>query len=228
MNQQKIAIISGANRGIGKEIAKQLAALDFKVIATGRSLEKIQSISKEIDGDITPVVVDVASTESCDRFSMYLNENFEKVDVLVNNAGIMGNKSISSFDLEQIGKVLNTNLIGAIRLTKAVFPLLSKSNDARIINISSQMGALRNLNGGYAAYRLSKWALNGFTLILASDLNNSNIKVNSICPGWCHTDMGGAGAPKSPAKGAETAVWLATEQSIVNGKFYSDKQIIEW
>jgi len=228
MSGQKIAIVSGANRGIGKEIVRQLAATDFKVIATARSVEKLNRLKSEIDGDVQFAELDISSDESCNRFSSFLRGNFSKIDVLVNNAGIMGTSGISAFDLEQIGKVMNTNLMGAIRLSKAAFSLLKKSNDARIINVSSEMGAMNSLNGSHAAYRLSKWAMNGFTIMFAKELQGSNIKVNAMCPGWCRTDMGGEGAHRTPSQGAETATWLATSGGVGNGKFYSNKKEIAW
>jgi NAD(P)-dependent dehydrogenase (short-subunit alcohol dehydrogenase family) len=228
MNTGKIAIVSGANRGIGKEIVRQFVDKGFKVIATGRSLEKLELLKNEINSDIIPIVVDISLDESCKRFSEYLKENFKKVDVLVNNAGIMGSSNLSEFNITEIERVMNTNLMGAIRLTKASIDLLKKSEDARIINVSSEMGEQRSLNGSHAAYRLSKWALNGFTIMLAKELTGSGIKVNAMCPGWCRTDMGGAGATKSASQGAETATFLATSNEIGNGKFYSSKKEISW
>jgi len=228
MDNQKIAIVSGSNRGIGKKIVKQLAEKGFKVIATGRSFGKVKIIANEIGLDIIPFTLDVTSDSSIDLFCQYLKENYKKIDVLINNAGIMGKESISNFDIEQIKNVMDTNFYGAIKLTKAVFPYLKKSEDGRIINISSGMGELNSLDGSHASYRLSKLALNGFTIMLAEDTDGTKIKVNAMCPGWCKTDMGGNEAPRSSAKGAETAVWLATEKKIPSGKFYRDKKIIAW
>ncbi len=228
MDTKKIAIVSGANRGIGKEIVRQFVDEGFSVIATGRSPEKMELLKNEFGSDIIPMVVDISVDESCKRFSEYLKDNFKKVDVLVNNAGVMGNTNLSEFDIAQIEKVMNTNLMGAIRLTKASIDLLKNSDDARIINVSSEMGELRSLNGSHAAYRLSKWALNGFTIMLAKELADSGIRVNAMCPGWCQTDMGGAGAPRSASQGAETATFLATSNEIGNGKFYSNKKEISW
>jgi NAD(P)-dependent dehydrogenase (short-subunit alcohol dehydrogenase family) len=228
MEEQKVAIVSGANRGIGKEIVRQLANLGFKVLATGRKQNALEEIENETDNNVVTKAVDISVDESCKSFSDYLKENFTKVDVLVNNAGIMGNNNLTEFDLVEIEKVMNTNLLGAIRLTKACFPLLKNSSDARIINVSSEMGKLSGLNGSHAAYRLSKWSLNGFTIMLAKELVGTGIKVNAMCPGWCHTDMGGAGAPRTPAQGAETVSWLATSDTIGTGKFYSNKKEISW
>jgi NAD(P)-dependent dehydrogenase (short-subunit alcohol dehydrogenase family) len=228
MNDQKTAIVTGANRGIGKEIVDQLIKEGFKVISTGRSLSKLKLAAENAGPNVIPFELDVSSDKSCRLFEMFLKENFTKIDVLVNNAGIMGESAISAFDLQQVEKVMDTNFYGSIRLSKIVFPFLNQSNDGRIINISSGMGEIQSLNGSHAAYRLSKLALNGFTIMLANDFGNTKVKVNAICPGWCKTDMGGTEAPRTPSKGAETVVWLATEKHIPNGKFFRDKEEISW
>ncbi|NJO89435.1 MAG: SDR family NAD(P)-dependent oxidoreductase [Chloroflexia bacterium] len=145
MDTKKIAIVSGANRGIGKEIVRQLVDKGFSVIATGRSSEKLELLKNELGNDVFPMVVDISVDESCKRFSEYLKENFKKVDVLVNNAGVMGNTNLSEFNIVEIEKVMNTNLMGTIRLAKASIELLKNSDDARIINVSSEMGELRSL-----------------------------------------------------------------------------------
>jgi NAD(P)-dependent dehydrogenase (short-subunit alcohol dehydrogenase family) len=148
----------------------------------------------------------------------------------VNNAGILDAKPMLDFDIEAIETGMDTNFIGPIRMTKALFPLLEKSKDARIINISSIMAAKDELLGGSAAYRLSKWSLNGFTVLLANELRNSHIKVFAVHPGWVMTDMGGAGATKTVAQGADTPVWLATapDDDLMNGWFYAERKKIQY
>jgi len=228
MENQKIAIVSGSNRGIGKEIVTQLLENGFHVIATGRTLATVKQVAEELGQNVVAAAVDVSSNESCELFAQFLKKNYKKIDVLINNARIMGRNAISDFNINQIEEVMNTNFYGALRLTKAVFPLLKNSDDGRIINISSGMGELKSLDGSYAAYRLSKWALNGFTIMLSNDLKNKNIKVNAVCPGWCKTDMGGEEAPRTSSTGAETAVWLAVEKHIPTDKFFRDKAEIDW
>lgn len=223
----KIAVVSGSNRGIGKEVVKQLVENGFIVIATGRNIDNLKKVFRDYENQVIVAELDVDSQKSCDQFGEFLVKTVNKIDVLVNNAGIMGEKPISEFDLEEIEKVMNTNFYGALRLTKTVIPILKKSGDARIINVSSGMGELESLNGSYAAYRLSKWGLNGLTLMLANGLSGNNIKVNAMCPGWCQTDMGGAGATRTAAKGAETIIWLATSCNST-GKFFRDKHEINW
>jgi len=136
---------------------------------------------------------------------------------------------MSSFELTETADAMKTNFMGPVRTSKYFMPLLKKSADARIINLSSGMGELSSLqSGGYGAYRLSKTSLNAFTILLASELQQEGIKVFALCPGWVQTDMGGKGATRSVEKGAETAVWLATDKQSLNGKFYRDKKVIDW
>ncbi|MBX7204013.1 MAG: SDR family NAD(P)-dependent oxidoreductase [Bacteroidia bacterium] len=189
---------------------------------------KIQKAAEEIGHGTVACQLNVSDPSSCDRFYNLLAEKFTSVDVLVNNAGIIGNKPATAFDMGQMQAVLNVNLLGAMYVTKALWPLLEKSKDARIINISSGMGSLQEVqSGGYTAYRLSKWSLNGYTMLLAADAP-AHIKVNCICPGWVQTDMGGPNAPRTVQQGADTAVWLASEKNIPTGKFFRDRKEINW
>ena len=150
--------------------------------------------------------------------------------MLINNAGIFqdGNHTLETLPEEVFDRTLQTNFIGPVKLTRALLPLIRKGSDARVINISSGLGAMNEMSGGYGSYRLSKAALNAATQVYAAELMSDGIKVNSMCPGWVKTDMGGAGASREVAHGAETAVWLATATDIPNGKFLRDKQVIEW
>jgi NAD(P)-dependent dehydrogenase (short-subunit alcohol dehydrogenase family) len=147
--------------------------------------------------------------------------------VLVNNAGIYGGyESVGDYDLDTAHEVLETNLFGAWRLTRAMLPLLRRSDDARIVNVSSGAGQLSEMNGGGAAYRVSKSGLNALTRVLASD--ERGIRVNSICPGWVRTDMGGKSATRSVEEGADTAVWLASDPDAPSGGFFRDRKPIPW
>lgn len=224
----KTALITGANRGIGKEIARQMAASGFYVIATGRNLEKTQAAVAGMDGKVVVHACDITSREDCIRMRDALNGEVEQLDVLVNNAGIMGNSAALDFDMAQLESVMKTNLLGAINITGVFWPLLLKSADARIINISSGMAETADMQlGHYAPYRLSKWALNGWTMLMAAEAP-ANVSINAMCPGWVRTDMGGISAPRPVAKGAETALWLATSPAIPSGKFFRDKKVISW
>ncbi|MBK6621150.1 MAG: SDR family NAD(P)-dependent oxidoreductase [Saprospirales bacterium] len=224
----KTAVVTGANRGIGKEIARQLIQKGFRVVLTARDLEKAKRAAAEIGGEPIALELDVARDDSAEAFGILLRDRVDRVDVLINNAGILGRLRLLDFDIQEIHEVLETNLFGALRTTKMVLPLMPESAESRIINISSEMGAWRELRGGHAGYRLSKVSLNAFTAMLAHELRNTSIKVNAMCPGWVRTEMGGPGASRPVEKGAETAIWLATEAEIPSGKFFSDKKEVSW
>jgi NAD(P)-dependent dehydrogenase (short-subunit alcohol dehydrogenase family) len=158
--------------------------------------------------------------------------------VLVNNAGVMidgrswfprGLPSVFEAKIETLRETMETNVYGALRVTQALRPLLPDTGDgARIINVSSGMGQLCEMNGGHAGYRISKTGLNALTRILADELKDTAIRVNSICPGWVKTDMGGPRAERAPEQGADTIVWLATDPHVPTGGFFRDRKAIPW
>ena len=223
----KIVLITGANRGIGKEIARQYAEKGHSVVLTGRDLKKAENAAEEIGDNCVAVALDVTDQSSVGAAVKKVEETYDCLDVLVNNAGIMGKSRAAEGDIESIQHVMDTNFYGAIRTTAAFLPLLKRSSDPRIINMSSGMGATTSLpNGGYAGYRLSKAALNAYTQMLAGELGD--FMVAAMCPGWVRTDMGGGGAPRSVEKGADTAVWLGLEAEVPSGKFWRDREEINW
>lgn len=226
--ERKTVLVTGANRGIGKEIARQLATLDWKVIVAARNESQAKEVAATLGNHALGIPLDVTNSESIQHACREVSQAVSTLDLLVNNAGIIGNHPMRSFDMNEIESVMDTNFFGAIRMVKHFMPLLSKSDDPRIINVSSGMGELASLEeGGYAGYRLSKTALNAFTILLSAEVR-SGMKVFAICPGWVKTDMGGSSAPRPVAKGAETAVWLATDRKPQSGKFYRDKKVIPW
>ena len=221
----KTVLVTGANRGIGLEICKQLVDHDCTVIAACRNPRRFDFIHDLVD----VVQLDVSSNVSCKLMAAKLENKYSHIDVLINNAGIMSMSSLDEFDIEELQVVLNTNYVGVYRTIKWLFDLLKTSDDARIINMSSEMGAMDDLDkGGFASYRLSKSNLNSLTIVLAAELKEHKIKVNSMCPGWVRTGMGGSAAPRGVQKGAETAIWLALENDIPTGKFFKDKKEIIW
>ncbi len=229
----RIAVITGANRGIGLAIARELADRGLEVILTCRDEMKGKKALKELENDKRKISfhpMDVTNVESIYMLKKFLRTQYAAIDFLINNAGIISSSSsISASGIEEIRSVMGTNFFGPIEVTQALLPLLQKSQDARIINISSGMGAREDLDGSYAGYRLSKAGLNNFTQMLASDLDGSKVKVYSMCPGWVKTDMGGPAAPRTVEEGADTAVWLATETPAPEtGKFYRDRKIISY
>lgn len=227
---KKIIVVSGANRGIGKEICRQLAEMGHQIIACSRSKEKGEQAALESGFPMDIQELDVTSTDSIDQLSNYIDTKYGKVDVLINNAGIISEaKSISESRPEDYRAVFETNFFGPWAVSAALKVLLTKSEEGRIINVSSIMGAHSELkNGSYAGYKLSKAALNTFTIQLANELESEGVIVNAMHPGWVKTDMGGEGANRVVSKGAETAVWLSIDPEIPNGKFLQDKKVIPW
>ena len=226
----KRIIVTGANRGIGLETALQLSRAGHQVIMAVRDVSKGKEALRNAGHprDIEVIPLDISDPFSIADFKEKISEVFELIDVLINNAAILQDSKYTFRTIpdELLQKMLNTNLFGSIRLTQALLPLLDKSNDPRVINISSGMGALNEMGGGHPAYRLSKTSLNSFTAVLAAE--EPHIKVNAVCPGWVQTDMGGSGAHRPVEKGAETPVWLATADDIPTGKFWRDKKVIDW
>jgi NAD(P)-dependent dehydrogenase (short-subunit alcohol dehydrogenase family) len=229
----KTAVITGAGRGIGLEIGKQLLARDFSVVFTMRNMATGRPIVNELRNEFKQAwfhQLNVAEENSIHDLVGYLEETVESVDILINNAGILleGRHSSLEVSLEDMRETMETNVYGPLLLTRAMRPLLKKSNDPRVINLSSTMGQLSGMGSGHAAYRISKAALNALTVIQSGELAGDGIKVNSMCPGWVRTDMGGPNASRPVEKGAETAVWLATAEKIPSGKFLKDKKLIDW
>ena len=175
---------------------------------------------------IVPVQLDVTDEASVDAARERVEAEEGRLDVLVNNAGVYGtHRGIADFDLEDAQRTVETNAFGALRLSQAMIPLLRRSDDARVVNVSSGAGQLSDMNGGSIGYRMSKTALNAITRVLSEE---EDFRVNSICPGWVATDMGGSGAPKTVEEGADTAVWLATDPDVGSGGFYRDRKPIPW
>ena len=225
----RIALVTGANRGIGFEICRQLAEIGFQVVLTARDEKKAEASAHRLGPSVSFQVLDVRDERSVRDALESVKRRFGRLDVLVNNAGISkGSKTLEDADVEDIKRIMETNFFGPIRTTKAFLPLLRKSDDARIINVSSAMGSLNELGGGYAAYRLSKAGLNAQTILLASELKGSSVKVFSMCPGWVRSDMGGPFAPRSLREGADTATWLATTSDARSGAWYRDRREIPW
>ncbi|MEO1253418.1 MAG: SDR family NAD(P)-dependent oxidoreductase [Bacteroidota bacterium] len=220
-------VVTGGNRGIGKEIAKQLVELGNQVLLTARDKEKGEKAAREIGASFYQL--DVSMVKSIQAFSEKLDKEFDFIDVLINNAGVFidDDKSVMNIGLETIKQTMDTNVYGPWSLIQKLHPVLIKSNDPRIINMSSGLGAIEGMAGDHPSYRMSKAALNILTMMVHNQLGEK-IKINSMCPGWVQTDMGGSGAHRSVEKGAETAVWLATDSEIPNGKFLRDKEVIGW
>ena len=220
----RVALVSGANRGIGAEIARQLAAdHDFLVFAGARNPDEVAARQ-----GIEPIQLDVTDQAAVDAAAQAVESGPGRLDALVNNAGVYGDPvGAAEYDLGEAHEVLEVNTFGPWRLIEALLPLLRKSDAPRLVNVSSGAGQLSDMNGGHGAYRVSKAALNALTRTLAWD--ERDIKVNAMCPGWVRTDMGGSGAPRSVEEGADTAVWLATlPDDGPTGGFFRNRKPIPW
>jgi NAD(P)-dependent dehydrogenase (short-subunit alcohol dehydrogenase family) len=227
----RIALVSGGNRGIGLEIVRQLAERGITVILGSRDERKGRAAAEELSGGVVVRQLDVADATSVDRLAASVEDEFGRLDILVNNAGLAndrGRRGVDA-DLDRVREALEANLLGAWRLCEMAVPLMQRHRYGRIVNISSGMGALNGMGGGSPAYRISKTALNALTRILASELRGSGILVNSVCPGWVRTDMGGMGATRSVEEGADTPVWAATlPNNGPTGGFFRDRRPIPW
>lgn len=236
---KKIAVVTGANRGLGLETSRQLAQSGLTVIMTSRDPVKGEKATDELHKqglDVTFRPLDVTDARSIRQLAEFIANEYGRVDVLVNNAGVfldpVGDSDASAStvfraDIETLRATMETNLYGPLRLCQALIPLMEGSG--RVVNVSSGMGQLSEMNGGCPGYRLSKTALNALTRILADELQNTRIKVNSVCPGWVRTDMGGAHATRSVEEGVETIVWLATlGDDGPSGGFFRDRKAIPW
>jgi NAD(P)-dependent dehydrogenase (short-subunit alcohol dehydrogenase family) len=224
VEDRRVALVSGANRGIGAEIARELAAdHGFLVFAGARNPDEVHSS----DG-VEPIRLDVTDQATVDAARDRIAADAKRLDALVNNAGVYGDPvGAADYDLDGAHEVLEVNTFGPWRLIEAFLPLMRESSQPRIVNVSSGAGQLSDMNGGRAAYRLSKAALNALTRTIASD--ERWIKVNTMCPGWVRTDMGGSGAPRSVEDGADTAVWLATlPDDGPTGGFFRNRKPIPW
>lgn len=231
-NQNKCALVTGGNKGIGFAICQGLLTAGFEVILAARSLDKAkQAIAQLQSSQVHPLVLDVADDHSINHAVEKVQREFSQIGVLINNAGIYPDEDVDilTIDRDLLDQAMNTNTFGPIRVAQAFLSLLEKAPAARIINVSSGYGALDGLSADVPSYCLSKLALNGATIMLAEALRSKGIAVYAMCPGWVRTDMGGAAATRSPEQGADTAIWLATEAPAnLSGKFFRDRKEISY
>lgn len=230
---QPIVVVTGGNRGIGFEICRQLASRGAEVVLTARKPEAGQEAVKKLVAQNLAVQfhpLDVTVPQSISALHDFLERTFGRLDALINNAGIIAKAEASGLTvtLATVRETLETNTLAPLLLSQSLVPLLKRSQVGRIVNVSSGMGALSEMQGDHAAYRISKAALNAVTGILAAELSGA-VAVNSVCPGWVRTDMGGANADRDVSQGADTAVWLALDApQELTGKFVRDRNVIAW
>jgi NAD(P)-dependent dehydrogenase (short-subunit alcohol dehydrogenase family) len=231
MENGRVALVSGANRGIGREIVCQLSERGITTILGSRDEEKGRAAAEEMDGDVRAWRLDVTDEKGIARLASDVEEEFGRLDILVNNAGVSidrGQRGVDA-DLDVVRETLEMNLLGAWRLCEAFIPLMQRNRYGRIVNVSSGMGTLNDMGGGSPAYRVSKTSLNVLTRILASELRGTGILVNSVCPGWVRSNMGGSSASRTVKEGANTPVWAATLPSNgPSGCFFRDRRQIPW
>jgi NAD(P)-dependent dehydrogenase (short-subunit alcohol dehydrogenase family) len=228
-----VALVTGANRGIGLEVCSQLGRQGYAVVLGSRDETKGLAAAADLVRNglaIVPCRLDVTATDEIDRARRRVAEEFGRLDVLVNNAAILYDtwQRAVDADLTQVREALETNAFGAWNMIRAFLPLLRRSPHARVVNVSSEAGSLAAMGGETPAYSLSKAALNALTRMLAAELRKDGILVNAVCPGWVATDMGGSGG-RPVAEGAASIVWAATlPDGGPTGGFFRDARALPW
>ncbi len=230
-----VAVVTGGNRGIGFETCRQLARRGFHVILGSRDPAKGQRAADELranGADVVALSLDVADPASIATLREELQVQVGRVDVLVNNAGIIGShymQSILRVSDPEILTAFEVNFLGPLHMCQAIVPLMQDRGHGRIVNVSSGMGQLHDMGSGAPPYRVSKASINVLTRVLARELESTDILVNSVCPGWVRTALGGQEAPRSLEEGAQGIVWAATlPEGGPTGGFFRDGEPIPW
>jgi len=229
----RVALVTGANRGLGFEVTRQLAERGYTVLLGARDAAKGKQAAKQLAGhvgDVIPVTLDVDRPGQVDAVAALIERRYGRLDVLVNNAGGHLDRTARAEDVDvaTVQAALDTHLLGAWRLCRALLPLMRRHGYGRIVNVTSGCATGSPDSIGYPAYRVSKAALNAFTRTLAVELAGSGILVNAVCPGWVATDLGGSGG-RPVVQGAAGIVWAAClPEPGVNGRLFRDGQRIDW
>jgi len=237
MSEQAVAVVTGAYRGLGLETCRQLAGLDYRVILTARKESEGQTAAQSLQReglDVSFHALDVTDEDSVQQLADFVRSQYGRLDVLVNNAGVFpdpapwdGSSSVFDADMQSVRAGFETNTLGPLRLCQTLIPLME--DQGRVVNVSSGMGQLSEMNGCCPGYRLSKTALNAVTRIFYDELKDTGIKINSVCPGWVRTEMGGKEAPLSIEEGAKGIVWAATLPADgPSGGFFRHGETIPW
>jgi NAD(P)-dependent dehydrogenase (short-subunit alcohol dehydrogenase family) len=231
MSPQKSALVTGANKGIGYEIVRQLLAKGLRVFLTARNAAAGKKAASSLNGDVQFLQMNVSDDGSIEQAAKKYGDLSDALDVLINNAAIYPDENVDILTIsrERLVETFQTNTFGPVKVTQAFLPFLKKSGAARIINISSGYGEIDGLSHNVPSYCLSKLTLNGVTIMLDQALRSEGMAVYVMCPGWVRTDMGGANASRSVEEGADTAVWLAIDApQTLSGKFFRDRKAIGW
>jgi NAD(P)-dependent dehydrogenase (short-subunit alcohol dehydrogenase family) len=228
-SERPVVLITGGNRGIGREVTRQLVQRGFRVIIGARDAEAGRRAAEELGAEF--LALDVSDSASVRSAAERLAGLSDRLDVLINNAGIYPDHgvNIQTVSREQLDRTFQTNTFGPVEVTQAFLPHLHKSGAGRVVNVSSGLGQLSGLSPDVPSYCLSKLALNGVTIMFARALKADRIAVNSVCPGWVRTEMGGANADRSVEEGADGIVWLAADAPHeLTGRFFRDRKEIPW
>lgn len=244
MDEKRVALVTGANRGMGLATAEALALRGYRVVMVGRDAEQIRDAAHVLNAggsNVEAFVADITDDDAVAHLHEHLAEKHGRLDVLVNNAGVIlehgtardpAATSVFHVPLASIRDTLEINLLGGLRLIRIAVPLMRRHGYGRIVNVSSGMGALSDMDGRWPGYRLSKTGLNALTRIVHAELTQAGdrgIKINSVCPGWVRTDLGGPHAPRSIAEGIAGIVWAATlSENGPSGGFFRDGKPIDW
>jgi NAD(P)-dependent dehydrogenase (short-subunit alcohol dehydrogenase family) len=227
-----VAVVTGANRGIGFEVVRQLSQRGVHVLLTARDVTKGQEATASIAAQGLSVSfhpLDVTSDESVQVLREHIVRTYARLDILVNNAGVALDKWVHALDVDMnaFTRTFEVNVTGAMRVSKGLIPLMREHGYGRVVNVSSVLASLDKMAAYAVAYRASKTALNAITRVLAAELKHDGVLVNSMCPGWVKTELGGQHARRTPEEAAETAVWLATlpEGGPTGGFFQENKQL---
>jgi NAD(P)-dependent dehydrogenase (short-subunit alcohol dehydrogenase family) len=232
--ESRVAVVTGGNRGLGFETCRQLSRLGYRVLLTSRDVAKGRAAAETLrraGGDVAHRKLDVTRPENIERFAADIEREFGRADVLVNNAAIYVDRGrgVLGLSIDVLQRTLATNLHGPVLLCQALVPLMRRRRYGRIVNVSSGAGQLSTMSDDTPAYNISKAALNALTRMVAEATEGTNILVNSVCPGWVRTDMGGRRAPRSTEEGVDTIVWLATlPDGGPTGGFFRDRRRIPW
>ncbi|MEV5027424.1 SDR family NAD(P)-dependent oxidoreductase [Paenibacillus sp. LPE1-1-1.1] len=234
MQDKQVALVTGANRGIGYELAQQLASMGFKVMLASRDSKKGAEAAQRLTEsglDVSFVVMDVTDPESIRQAALTVTENAHRLDVLINNAGVYldGNSKLLTMDPAILERTMSTNFFGVYHVMRSFLPLMEKRGFGRIINISSEYGAMSAMSSPEAgAYKISKLAMNALTRLAAAEVGG-DIKVYAVDPGWVSSDMGGPSAPRTPKRAAELILGLVMKGSEgPRGGFFRDGKPIDW
>lgn len=238
MTDKRVAVVTGANRGLGYETSKQLANDGYRVVMACRDQAKGQEAEQKLKDeglDVTFHQLDVTDEASIGALVDYLKNEEGRVDVLVNNAGSIldvrdpEKASVFTVDMDTMREAFEINVFGATVLSQRIIPIMREAGFGRVVNVSSGMGQLDDMGGGVPSYRMTKTALNALTRMLSAEVHDDKVLINSVCPGWVKTDLGGPSARLEVEEGVKTIVWLAElPDDGPRGGFFREKQPIPW